>query len=560
MSVGSGKSFPLGASIQPGGVNFSLYLRARHGRPAAAVRSRRRRQAGPDHRARAAPAAHLSLLARLRAGPAGGPDLRLAGRGAAAARPRPAVRSGQGAARPLRPRGRDAGGLRSRRRLAAGRQCRGGGQERGGRLRRLRLGGRSAALPAVLEQRDLRDARARLHAPPELRRRRGEARHLCRPDREDPVSRRSRHHRGRAPARVPVRPAGCAGRADQLLGLCADLVLRAARRLQRRSRTPAPCSTSSATWSRRCTGRASRSSSTWSTTTPPRATSAGRPCAFAAWTTRPTTSSSRTGRATRTSAGTGNTLNGNHPIVRRMIVDSLRYWVREMHVDGFRFDLASILSRDETGAPLANPPVLWDIETDPSLAGVKLIAEAWDAGGLYQVGSFIGDRWKEWNGQFRDDVRSFVRGEPGMVAKIASRFLASPDIYRPRGARARAEHQLRHLPRRLHAERPRLLRRQAQRGERRGQPGRPQRQPQLELRHRGAERRSGDRAAARAPGQEPARGDPAGARHADAADGRRDAAHAARQQQRLLPGQRDQLARLGACWSGTAICIASSSS
>jgi isoamylase len=128
-------------------------------------------------------------------------------------------------------------------------------------------------------------------------------------------------------------------------------------------------------------------------------------------------------------SGTGNTLNGNHPIVRRMIVDSLRYWVEEMHVDGFRFDLASILSRDQTGAPLANPPVLWDIETDPSLAGVKLIAEAWDAGGLYQVGSFIGDRWKEWNGQFRDDVRSFLRSEPGMVSKIASRFLASPDIF-----------------------------------------------------------------------------------------------------------------------------------
>jgi glycogen operon protein len=128
-------------------------------------------------------------------------------------------------------------------------------------------------------------------------------------------------------------------------------------------------------------------------------------------------------------AGTGNTLNGNHPIVRRLILDSLRYWVEEMHVDGFRFDLASILSRSATGAPLADPPVLWDIETDPSLAGVKLIAEAWDAGGLYQVGSFIGDRWKEWNGQFRDDVRSFVKGEPGMVPKIAARFLASPDIF-----------------------------------------------------------------------------------------------------------------------------------
>ena len=108
--------------------------------------------------------------------------------------------------------------------------------------------------------------------------------------------------------------------------------------------------------------------------------------------------------------GTGNTLNTNHPIVRRMILDSLRYWVAEMHVDGFRFDLASILSRDENGMPLADPPTLLDIENDPYLAGTKLIAEAWDAGGLYQVGSFIGDRWKEWNGKFRDDMRRWVQG------------------------------------------------------------------------------------------------------------------------------------------------------
>ncbi len=127
--------------------------------------------------------------------------------------------------------------------------------------------------------------------------------------------------------------------------------------------------------------------------------------------------------------GTGNTLNGNHPVVRRLIVDSLRYWVKEMHVDGFRFDLASILSRDEAGHPLANPPVLFDIETDPVLAGVKLIAEAWDAAGLYQVGSFVGDFWKEWNGRFRDDVRSFVRGDDGTVSGLASRLLGSPDIY-----------------------------------------------------------------------------------------------------------------------------------
>jgi len=128
-------------------------------------------------------------------------------------------------------------------------------------------------------------------------------------------------------------------------------------------------------------------------------------------------------------SGTGNSLNANHPVVRRMIIDSLRFWVSEMHVDGFRFDLASILSRDEEGRPLENPPILLDIETDPVLAGIKLIAEAWDAAGLYQVGSFVGDFWKEWNGRFRDDVRRFMRGDEGMVSHLASRLLASPDMY-----------------------------------------------------------------------------------------------------------------------------------
>ncbi len=128
-------------------------------------------------------------------------------------------------------------------------------------------------------------------------------------------------------------------------------------------------------------------------------------------------------------AGTGNTLNSNGPIVRRMIVQSLRYWVQEMHIDGFRFDLASILSRDENGHPQARPPILFDIETDPTLANTKIIAEAWDAAGLYQVGSFIGDRWKEWNGRFRDDVRAFFRGDRGSVEKMPHRLTASPDIY-----------------------------------------------------------------------------------------------------------------------------------
>jgi isoamylase len=128
-------------------------------------------------------------------------------------------------------------------------------------------------------------------------------------------------------------------------------------------------------------------------------------------------------------SGTGNTLNANNPIVRRMIVDSLRYWVEKMHVDGFRFDLASILARDSSGRPSANPPVLWDIESDPSLAGTKMIAEAWDAAGLYQVGNFVGDSWKEWNGKFRDDVRSFFRAEPGSVRRVADRILGSPELY-----------------------------------------------------------------------------------------------------------------------------------
>jgi len=127
--------------------------------------------------------------------------------------------------------------------------------------------------------------------------------------------------------------------------------------------------------------------------------------------------------------GTGNTLNANNSVVRRMILDSLHYWSEEMHVDGFRFDLASIFTRDSTGQPLRDPPVIWDIDSDPALAGTKLIAEAWDAGGLYQVGSFAGDSWTAWNGRFRDDVRSFVKGDRDTVRKIAARLQGSPDIF-----------------------------------------------------------------------------------------------------------------------------------
>ena len=127
--------------------------------------------------------------------------------------------------------------------------------------------------------------------------------------------------------------------------------------------------------------------------------------------------------------GTGNTLNANQSVARRLIVDSLRYWVSEMHVDGFRFDLAAVLSRDEYGTPISNSPVFWDIDSEPVLAGAKLTAEAWDAAGLYEVGSFSKDRWKEWNGRFRDDVRSFLKSDRGRVLNLQQRLLGSPDLY-----------------------------------------------------------------------------------------------------------------------------------
>jgi glycogen operon protein len=132
-------------------------------------------------------------------------------------------------------------------------------------------------------------------------------------------------------------------------------------------------------------------------------------------------------------SGTGNTFNCNHPIAEKLIVECLRYWVHEAHVDGFRFDEGSILARDESGTPVAHPPVVWQIELDDDLADTKVIAEAWDAAGLYQIGHFPGDRWSEWNGRYRDDVRHFVRSDPGMVGALASRLAGSSDLYQSRG-------------------------------------------------------------------------------------------------------------------------------
>ena len=134
-------------------------------------------------------------------------------------------------------------------------------------------------------------------------------------------------------------------------------------------------------------------------------------------------------RVYRNYTGCGNTLNCNHPIVRTLIIDCLRYWVVEMHVDGFRFDLGSVLGRDREGRIMENPPILERIAEDPVLRQTKIIAEAWDAAGAYQVGSFPGGRWAEWNDKFRDDVRRFWRGDEGRVPSLATRISGSSDLY-----------------------------------------------------------------------------------------------------------------------------------
>ncbi len=136
-------------------------------------------------------------------------------------------------------------------------------------------------------------------------------------------------------------------------------------------------------------------------------------------------------------SGTGNTLNCNNPVVRNIVLDCLRYWASEYHVDGFRFDLAAILGRDQDGSPLPNPPLLEQLAFDPVLAKCKLIAEAWDAGGLYQVGSFPAyGRWAEWNGKYRDSIRKFIKSEPGLIGDVALRLSGSPDLYAYRGPTA----------------------------------------------------------------------------------------------------------------------------
>jgi len=138
-------------------------------------------------------------------------------------------------------------------------------------------------------------------------------------------------------------------------------------------------------------------------------------------------------RAYRDYTGCGNTVNCNFPIVTAFLITCLEYWVREMHVDGFRFDLASVLARGYNGEPLQYAPMPWHIELSDVLGNTRLIAEAWDAGGLYQVGDFPGYRWAEWNGRYRDVMRRFVRGDPGLVGEVATRVAGSSDLYEPEG-------------------------------------------------------------------------------------------------------------------------------
>ncbi|MFO0846149.1 MAG: hypothetical protein U0797_27860 [Gemmataceae bacterium] len=168
-------------------------------------------------------------------------------------------------------------------------------------------------------------------------------------------------------------------------------------------------------------------------------------------------------------SGCGNTVNCNHPLIRDLILTCLRYWVADMHIDGLRFDLASVLGRDPEGHVLSDPPVVDQIAQDGVLADTKLIAEPWDAAGLYQVGGFAsGGRWSEWNGQYRDDVRRFWARRPGPGGGAGDAAVRLGGPVREVGAAAVALDQLHHLPRRVHAVGPGQLQQEAQPGQRRG--------------------------------------------------------------------------------------------
>ena len=243
--------------------------------------------------------------------------------------------------------------------------------------------------------------------------------------------------------------------------------------------------------------------------------------------------------------GCGNTINLMHPRSLQLVMDSLRYWVEEMHVDGFRFDLASALAREDSSVDLLG--AFFDVmRQDPVLNRVKLIAEPWDIGhGGYQVGNFpLG--WAEWNDRYRDGMRAYWKGDGGTVGEFARRLTGSSDLYGRSGRNPYASINFITAHDGFTLADLVSLQRQAQRGQRRGQPRRPQQQPVVELRRRGPDRRPRDPRAARAPAAQLPRHPAPVPGRADAARRRRARAQPAGQQQRLLPGQRDQLARLDA--------------
>ena len=243
--------------------------------------------------------------------------------------------------------------------------------------------------------------------------------------------------------------------------------------------------------------------------------------------------------------GCGNSVDTSEPGVLRMVLDSLRYWVTEMGVDGFRFDLVTTLLRDERHHVDQEHPFKVAIREDPVLSQVKMIAEPWDMGPYgYQVGAF-GPGWSEWNDRFRNYIRDFWRGNTHGVSELAQRLSGSPDIFDRDGRPSQRQRQLRHRARRFHHARPGDLQRQAQRRQRRVQPRRIRGQPVLELRRRGRDRRcAGQRAAAPAGAEPDGHPDP-GRRRADDHRRRRAGPHPAGQQQRLLPGLAHLLGALG---------------
>ncbi len=289
----------------------------------------------------------------------------------------------------------------------------------------------------------------------------GPSRHLPGSDRQDSLPQIAGRHGGRADAGTRVSHQRLLGRenlADQLLGLRFAGAFSRRIAAMRPAASPAARSTSSSRWSGRCTRPRSKSSWTWSSTTRPKATSTGRRSASRGWRTRSITCSPTAAMSYRNYSGCGNTVNGNHPIVREMIFLCLRHWVHNYHVDGFRFDLASILSRDRNGELVPNPPLVEAIAEDPLLADSKIIAEAWDAAGAYQVGSFGQLRWAEWNGRYRDDVRAFLarrRRHDRPDGHAAGRFQRLVPGRRPAAV---SQHQLHHLARRFSAQRSGVVR------------------------------------------------------------------------------------------------------